>query len=83
MPLDNLLADGQSHACAVELIPLVQPLEHAEDSFKELRVDPQPVVLHRECPFRRAIPRGGYVNVGDSGTLIFDGIPDKVLKQLD
>ena len=48
VPFDDLLADGQSDAGAGKLFPLVQPLEHAKNLFKVLRIDSQPVVFHRK-----------------------------------
>ena len=65
---------------AREFLPLMQPLEHAKNSFKILRVDSQSVVLHREYPFLPAIPGGGDVHAGDPRILVLDRIADKVLK---
>jgi hypothetical protein len=49
VPLDDLLADRQADAGAVEFLALVQPLEHAEDSVEVLRLDPSPLSLHRKA----------------------------------
>ena len=48
MPLNNFLADGQANPGAGELVPFVQPLKHSEYLVEVLRIDSQPVVLHRE-----------------------------------
>ena len=58
MPLDDLLADGQSYAGATILFAFVQPLEHAENSSEVLRVNSDSVVLHRKQPslFMAIIP---------------------------
>ena len=69
MPLDDLLADGQSDAGAGKLFALVQPLEHAENPFEVLRVDSQAVVLHRKYPLLSAVLGGGDVHAGTSGRL--------------
>src|SRR5664279_4317507 len=83
MTLNDLLADGQSYTGAGELFAFVQPLEHAKNSFEVPRIDSQSVVLHREYPFLRAILGRGDVYLGNSGALVFDGVADKVLKQLN
>jgi len=80
VPLDNFLADGQSDAGARELVPFVQPLEHAKDLFEILRLDSQSIVLYRKYPLLLAILGGGDVHPRDSGTLILDTVADKVLK---
>ena len=58
MPLDDLLADGKADPGAGELIPLVQPLEHAKDPVEILRVDSKTVVLDGEAPHLLARPDG-------------------------
>ena len=62
VPLDNLLADRQSNSGAGELIPLVQPLKHAENFFEVLRVNSQSIVFHRKIPFLAAVLGGGDVD---------------------
>ena len=83
VPLDDLLADSQSDAGARKLFPFVQPLKHAENSLKILRVNSQAVILHRECPLLSAILGGRDVYLGHSRALILDGVADEVLKQLN
>src|SRR5580700_2750069 len=83
MALDDLLADRQSYAGAGELLPFVQPLEHAENLFEVLRVNSRSVVLHRKYPSSLATLGGGDVDPWDSRPLVLDGITDKVLKQLN
>lgn len=83
MPFDYLLADRQAHACAIILIPLMEPLKHSEDLFKELRVDSHSVVFYGELPHGSAILFGGYVYVRHPMPLVLDGVAHKVLKQLD
>ena len=61
----------------------MQPLKHAKNLFEVLRIDSQPVVLHRKCPSFAAILGDGDMDFGDSRTLVFDGIADEVLKQLN
>ena len=80
VPFDDLLADGQSDAGAGKLFPLVQPLEHAKDLVEVLRINSQSVVFHREDPFLPAMSGGGDVHLGNSGTLVLDGVADQVLK---
>jgi hypothetical protein len=80
--LDDFLADGQPDASASELIPFVQPLEHAENPFEVLRIDSQAVVFYREVPFLAAILDGGNVYAGHSQFLVLDGIANEILKQL-
>src|SRR5688572_25596189 len=46
MPLDNLLADGQSDAGPGVLVPLVQTLEHSKNLLEVLRIDADSVVSH-------------------------------------
>src|SRR5580658_1226236 len=46
MALDDLLADGQSHARAAEFLPSMQPLKHAEDPLEVLGFDSEAIVLH-------------------------------------
>jgi hypothetical protein len=79
---DYLLADGQSNSGSGELIPLMQPLEHSEDSFEILRVNSQSVVFYRKIPLLAAVPGSGNVYSRDAGFLLFDGVADKILKQL-
>ena len=81
VPFDDLLADGQSDAGAGKLFPLVQPLEHAKNLFKVLRINSQSVVFHRKHPFLSAAPGDGDVHLGNAaGALVLDGIADQVLK---
>ena len=72
VPLDNLLADRQPDAGAGELLPLVQPLEHAEDPLEVLRSIPRPLSLHRKQPFLAALPGGGDMHVRDFRAVILD-----------
>ena len=77
VPLDDLLADRQADAGAGELVSLVQPLEHAEDPLEVLRVDPQPVVLHREEPLPVAVLRGRDVHLGVPGRWYLIALPTR------
>src|SRR6185437_3924329 len=84
VPFDDLLADGQADAGAGKLFPLVQPLEHAKNLFKVLRINSQSVVFHRKHPFIFSAAGDGDMHLGNAaGALVLDGISDQVLEQLN
>src|SRR6266511_1196581 len=80
--LDDLLADGEANPGARVLGAGVQPLEDDEDPVQELRIDADPVVLHREQPL--VAPRNrGHVDRGSlAGPAELDRVPDEVLEGL-
>src|SRR5580692_5694478 len=82
MALHDLLAYRQADARAGKLFPLVQALEHAENSLEILRVDSEPIVLNGEAILLAAIQRSD-MDSGSSGILILDGVADQILKQLN
>src|SRR6476659_7841592 len=80
MPLDDALANGQTHSCAGQLAS-VQPLENAEDPIGILRVDPNPVVFNADCPLVSSLGRPNRHVRWLTGP-IFDGISNQVLEDL-
>ena len=60
----------------------MQSLEKNEDPFKVLRINPEAVVAYGKDPFIATVFRGGDMYARDFGTVIFDCVPDKVLKYL-
>ena len=47
MPLDNLFADGKTDASSFEIPSAVESVKYFEDLFGILRIEPDPVVRHR------------------------------------
>src|SRR6516225_7614433 len=52
MRLDDLLADCQAGACALELVTPMQPTENAEDLLVIARVDPHAIVADEQSCHR-------------------------------
>ena len=59
MVLDDLLADREPHAGALDLVLAVQALEQDEDALVVARVDARAVVAHRDLPLVAAADRLG------------------------
>ena len=59
MVLDDLLADREPHAGALDLVVAVQALEQDEDALVVARVDAGPVVADRDLPVVAAPDRLG------------------------
>jgi hypothetical protein len=59
MLLRDLAAEGQANPGAFVGAPPMQALEHLEDPFRVLLLEPDPVILHRQ-----AEPGGGASEAG-------------------
>src|SRR5438445_1554668 len=81
-PLQNLLANGQSDSRALELRSPVQALKKDEDPFKVLWVNSHAIVPHGKNPFLATVFGGRDMHVRHFGAVVFDGVPDEVLKYL-
>src|SRR3954463_7981588 len=80
--LNNLFADGQTHASSRILLACVQPLEDHENSVEELGINSNTIVLHKKLPLS-ALFRGSNMDFRRILTVELDGIGDQVLKYLD
>ena len=47
---NHALTDCQTDAGTAVLLGVVQPLEYSKDFLLILRIDPDPIVLHRKAP---------------------------------
>ena len=84
MPFDDLFYKWRIlFLHAGKFVTLVQSLKHAENSFKVLRFDPEPVIAHREHPSPRFFCFGVEMCTRrNPRVLVFYGIANQVLKQL-
>src|SRR5437868_14826512 len=80
--LDNLFANGQTHASPRVLLACVQSLEDDENTVEELRVNSNTIVLHKKLQLS-SIFRGSDMNFRTIFTVKLDRIGDEVLKYLD
>jgi len=79
MAFYNSSADSQTDTRAWIFVPAMEPLKDSENGVEILRLDADPVVLHREEPRGRLFSRRE-VDVRRLLATEFDGVSDEVLE---
>src|SRR5258707_6538773 len=77
----DLLTQRQANPCSDVLGSGMETLKDQENTREMFGVNANPIVLHREDPFR-SMPRHGNMNLWWVSTMEFDRIADQVLKEL-
>src|ERR687898_489672 len=79
LALDDLAADGESDAGALERLAVVQALEHLEHALAVALVDADPVVGHAHAPHAVLQALGRDPHVGARPRAELQGVGDEVL----